>query len=144
MKRYFLYFSFLLVMSSKLVLAQESIRVVSDFEGASVRVLEVDNESRRISFMPGGDPERGWPCWWYFRVDGVTPNEIITLRLHGSLASVGKQKPLSASWAMPKHATYSVDGETWSHSEAGRRDGEWMIYQITPDTNSVYVAWGPP
>jgi crotonobetainyl-CoA:carnitine CoA-transferase CaiB-like acyl-CoA transferase len=37
---------------------------------------------------PGGDPLRGWPCWWYFRVDGITPDETITLRLRGSTATV--------------------------------------------------------
>lgn len=124
--------------------AQDSIRVASDFEGASVRVLKIDQASRSVSFMPGGDPERGWPCWWYFRVEGVTPGEAITLRLHGSLAAIGKQKPLSASWAMPKYATYSTDGKTWQHSEAGRRENEWMIYRIQPDAKSVFVAWGPP
>ncbi len=124
--------------------AQEPIRVASDFEGASVRVMEIDQESRSISFMPGGDPERGWPCWWYFRVEGVTPGEIITLRLHGSIAAIGKQKPLASSWAMPKYATYSTDGKSWQHSEPGRRENEWMIYQIKADTKAVTVAWGPP
>ena len=99
---------------------------------------------RSVSFMPGGDPVRGWPCWWYFRVDGITPGETVTLRLRGSTAAVAKQKPLSAVWAMPDHAAYSIDGETWLHTEKGQRQDEWMLYTLKPDAASVFVAWGPP
>lgn len=124
--------------------AGELLTVASDFQGASVRVIEIDDSARRISFMPGGDPERGWPCWWYFRVEGLMPGEAITLRLRGSTAAIGKRKPLSDSWAMPARATYSIDGETWLHSNKGQRQGEWMAYTLEPDAASVYVAWGPP
>ncbi len=124
--------------------AADSLKVVSDFEGASVRVLEIDQAARSISFMPGGDPQRGWPCWWYFRIDGITPGETITLKIQGSMAAVGSQQPLSAGWAMPKRATYATDGETWLHSDKGERRDEWMVYTLNPDAPSVYVAWGPP
>lgn len=122
----------------------DAVSVVSDFEGASVRILEIDQKSRSVSFMPGGDPVRGWPCWWYFRVDGLTPGETLTLRLHGSSAAIEKRKPLPASWAMPKHVTFSTDGQTWQQTEQGGRQDEWMIYQLKPDAKSVFVAWGPP
>jgi len=102
------------------------------------------SQPRSVSFMPGGDPVRGWPCWWYFRVGGITPGETITLRLRGSTAAVAKQKPLSAVWAMPDHAAYSIDGETWLHTEKGQRQDEWMLYTLKPDAASVFVAWGPP
>ncbi|MEQ9409342.1 MAG: M14-type cytosolic carboxypeptidase [Fuerstiella sp.] len=125
-------------------IAREPLVVGSDFEGASVRVLEIDQELRRISFMPGGDPERGWPCWWYFRISGMTPGETVTLKLQRSMATTAGQKPLAASWAMPTHATWSVDGELWQTTDAGQRQNEWMIYTLQPDSTSVYVAWGPP
>ncbi|MBY0327660.1 MAG: hypothetical protein K2Q30_12125, partial [Gemmataceae bacterium] len=88
--------------------------VESNFEGASVTVLEINEKERSISFMPGGDPLRGWPCWWYFRVTGLMPGETITLKLKGSTATVMKpgaplSKPLASLWAMPMRATYSVD-----------------------------------
>jgi hypothetical protein len=124
--------------------AADSLTVDSQFEGASVRVLEIDEAARSVSFMPGGDPVRGWPCWWYFRVDGIAPGETITLRLRGSTATVEKEKPLSSSWAMPTQATYSIDGETWLHTENGQRQDEWIIYTLKPDNASVFVAWGPP
>jgi hypothetical protein len=125
-------------------IAMEPLSVVSDFEGGSVRTVEIDQAARSVRFMPGGDPARGWPCWWYFRIDGITPGETITLRLQGSTAALEKQKPLSAVWAMPAQATYSTDGENWLQTESGRRDGEWMTYTLMPDARSVYVAWGPP
>lgn len=124
--------------------AADSLTVDSQFEGASVRVLEIDEAARSVSFMPGGDPVRGWPCWWYFRVDGIAPDETITLRLRGSTATVEKEKPLSSSWAMPTQATYSIDGETWLHTENGQRQDEWIIYTLKPDNASVFAAWGPP
>ena len=124
--------------------AADSLEVVSEFEGASVRIIDTDQAARSISFSPGGDPARGWPCWWYFRIDGITPGETITLRLRGSTATLEKQQPLSAAWAMPTQATYSIDGETWLHTEPGQRDGEWMIYTLKPDAGAAFVAWGPP
>ena len=62
--------------------------VDADFEGGSITAVEIDQENRAIRFMPGGDPLRGWPCWWYFRVDGIVPGEEITLQLRGSTATV--------------------------------------------------------
>lgn len=129
--------------------AAEPLTVTSDFEGASVRDVRLDETTRTISFMPGGDPVRGWPCWWYFRIGGITPGESITLRLRGSTATVSvpgapAPKPLAAAWAMPAQATFSTDGKTWLHTEKGTRDDDWMIYTLKPDAASVFVAWGPP
>ena len=129
--------------------AAEPLTVTSDFEGASVRDVEIDNTERSIGFMPGGDPVRGWPCWWYFRVNGITPGETITLRLRGSTATASKpgsplKKPLSPVWAMPGQATYSTDGKTWLHTEKGKRQEEWMVYTLKVEATSAYVAWGPP
>lgn len=125
-------------------LADEPLSVVADFEGASVRVLDMDQKSRSVSFMPGGDPKRGWPCWWCFRIDGLTVGETLTLRLQGSSSAVEKQKPLAPSWAMPKYATFSTDGKTWQQTDQGNRQDEWMVYLLKPKTKSVFVAWGPP
>ena len=110
---------------------RKALTVESKFEGGSVSGVEIDQAARSISFMPGGDPVRGWPCWWYFRVTGITPGETITLRLRASTATVPKagsplQKALAASWAMPAQATFSADGKTWQHTlpgKAARRNG---------------------
>ncbi len=141
------------LLTSQAVLdAAAPLAVVSDFEGASVRDVEINDAARSISFMPGGDPVRGWPCWWYFRIDGIVPGETIYLKLRGSTATVpgkdtgtkSESKPLAAVWAMPEQATFSTDGESWLHSESGMRQDDWMIYALKPMAKSVYVAWGPP
>ena len=134
--------------------AAEPLKVLADFEGASVREVKIDQVERSIRFMPGGEAQRGWPCWWYFRIDGITPGESITLRLRGSTATVTKEaaaeaktsllKPLAPSWAMPERAALSNDGLMWKQSEKGQRQEEWMIYTLKPDVASAFVAWGPP
>lgn len=129
--------------------AAEALTVESNFEGASVSAVEIDNTARSVSFMPGGDPMRGWPCWWYFKVNGITPGETITLRLRGSTAVTSVPggplvKPLASSWAMPEMATFSTDGKSWLHTEKGVKEGDVMTYTIKAETTSVFVAWGPP
>lgn len=137
------------ILICRIAVAADALTVESDFEGASVSEVEIDNAARSISFMPGGDPNRGWPCWWFFRVKGITPGETITLRLQGSKATTAVPggplaKPLASSWAMPEQATFSLDGKTWLHTEKGTRQDDLMIYTIKPDAASVSVAWGPP
>ena len=124
----------------------ETLKVSSDFEGASVKLLGIDQTTREITFTSGGDAARGWPCWWYFRIDGVTPGESISLRLRGSKAVQDKPnaKPLAASWAMPVEATWSADGATWLRSDPGTKVEDAMVYVLRPSTSSLYVAWGPP
>ncbi len=128
--------------------ARELLRVDTSFEGASAADIKIDQESRTIEFMPGGDPVRGWPCWWYFRVEGIQPGETLQLKLRGSNATVQEPgaallKPLSPSWAMPGRASLSADGIVWAHSEKGTRDGDWMIYSARSEGTSFYAAWGP-
>jgi hypothetical protein len=130
-------------------LGGDLLSVHADFEGGSVRVLEIDQQARSIRFMPGGDPERGWPCWWYFRIDGMTPGETLRLQLQGSNATLPKpdgqvSKPLSPAWAMPKQATFSTDGAHWGHTAEGTRTDAEMVYQLQVPADSVFVAWGPP
>lgn len=128
--------------------AKELLRVDTSFEGASAADIKIDQESRTIEFTPGGDPVRGWPCWWYFRVEGTAPGEILQLKLRGSNATVQEPgaallKPLSPSWAMPGRASLSADGIVWAHSEKGTRDGDWMVYSARSEGTSFYAAWGP-
>jgi len=79
----FYYFIGLLLFTSltffqpSFLLAADSLSVDTNFEGASATGIEIDQTARRISFMPGGDPDRGWPCWWYLRINGITPGETI-------------------------------------------------------------------
>ena len=120
--------------------------VSSDFEGGSCRVLKLDEKSHTVEMMPAGDPQRGWPCWWCFRVDGCEPGVPVTVLLRGSdvpMPRDEKHLPLAATWAMPEAAFISADGKTWEKTGRGEKLGAVMKYVHTPGTASFFIAWGP-
>lgn len=109
------------------------ISVHSDFEGGSVDVLEIDAENQSLKIFPADHPGKGWRCWWYFRVEGLSPEKSLTLE-------VG-----SAPWATPDRAHISDDGgKTWRHSGAGVRKDKNIIYTIPVTQSTMWFAWGPP
>lgn len=128
--------------------APGKIRVSTNFEGGSARVLEVNEQSRTIRFMPGGQPDRGWTCWWALRIDNVEPGQRLILELNASDEPTRNNgqltsKPLDASWAQADRASLSSDGRTWKHSAPGKRDGKRMTYEVVADSKQLWVAWGP-
>ena len=130
-------------------LAGAELRVSTDFEGGSAKVESVDQTARVIRFMPDGNPQRGWPCWWYLRVDGVALGERVTLDLAASdrpTRNNGQDtgKPLASFWAMPARATFSTDGKNWRHTAPGKKDDARIRYEVTGTGGPLWVAWGPP
>jgi hypothetical protein len=127
-----------------------ALAIESDFEGASVRVVQADDATQTVRFMPGGDPKRGWPCWWQFRVTELDTAKPLTIEVAASdlpmpqANGAPSNKPLSGDWAMPERASYSTDGETWMHTEPGRKQDGRMTYAIKTDAPALFVAWGPP
>jgi hypothetical protein len=125
------------------------IRASTDFDGGSARVESVDQDARVIRMMPGGDPQRGWPCWWFLRLDGVENGERLTLAVAGSdlpARNNGQDtgKPLAAQWAMPTRAAFSTDGTRWQQTPPGRREAGRIHYEIAGTGGPLWVAWGPP
>lgn len=130
------------------LVAQELI-VRTDFEGGSARVLEQDAAQRRVRIAPGGDVQRGWPCWWYLRMDGLAPGQRLVLEVVPSpqVLPQGKHagRPLAAAWCQPQQAAWSVDNHHWQQTAVGTlRDGGVMAYEVTATGPSVWLAWGPP
>jgi len=121
----------LLLSPAGLVWAGE-LSVESDFSGGSAKVLEIDQEKRLIRIAPEANPERGWECWWYLQVSGITPGETITLE-------VGPPP-----WATPKQAAFSTDNRTWQQTSPGKRDGKRMVYRQKVESENCWFAWGPP
>ncbi len=124
------------------------LRVLTDFEGASARVLGIDQESRTVRFIPGGDPAHGWNCWWSLRVAGVPDGETVILELLRSSQptrnnGVLTATPLSADWAMPLRAAYSTDGTNWQQTEPGERTDGACRYRLTGTGDALWIAWGP-
>ncbi len=135
----------LLVLLVVSVSAHAEIRVSTDFEGGNAEVVSLDQATKTLRIMPKLHDGRGWPCWWYFRLDGLAPDETITLEVQAQTKPFREELVLSANWCQPKHAWLSSDGETWSPSQAGTLSTEKVMrYQVTPASESLRIAWGPP
>lgn len=131
------------------VLRSAELTVKTDFEGGSALVESIDFATREINLRPGGDPARGWPCWWFVRIDGLGDGETATLVLRGSerpARNNGKDtgKPLSPNWAMPAAAAVSDDGSTWRQTGLGTRETDRITYPLVGNGGPLWVAWGPP
>lgn len=122
----------------------EELKVSSDFPGGSAEVVKIDQQNRSITIRPAGDPQFGWPCWWYFRVKGVAPGESLTVIVDGSQMKQANGGKLSASWALPEQAAFSVDGKTWSQTAPATRHKERYEWKQQLETDEAWFAWGPP
>lgn len=107
------------------------LKVSADFSGGSVEVLDLDQENRILKIRPTQHQERGWNCWWYFRLTGITPGETITLDVS------------EAPWATPDRAAVSLDNVAWQQTDPGRRDGKRIVYRHKVDADACWFAWGP-
>src|SRR3954453_22591725 len=142
----------ILWLSTSIVVANvlRALTIESDFEGASVRVVQSDEATQTVRFMPGGDPKRGCPCWWYFRISGIDPSKPLTLELQASdlpmpqANGVPSNKPLGGERAMADRASYSTDGRKWTHPDPGRNQDGRMTPTLKPADPLILVAWGPP
>jgi Zinc carboxypeptidase/Cytosolic carboxypeptidase N-terminal domain len=128
--------------------AQSALKVSTDFEGGSAKVIEIDSQNKTIHIAPGGDPNRGWACWWAVRIDNTLLGQPLTLELSASDQPTRNNgqvtaKPLDAGWSMAARASISHDGRRWQPSAPGVREGSRIRYQLSPEGTSLWVAWGP-
>lgn len=129
--------------------AHAEITLVTDFEGGSAKVVAIDQGAKSIRIMPGGDPARGWPCWWYLRVEGLSAGDEVTLEVEPSDARLPAtktrpEKLLSADNSQPDRAHWSTNGKTWQHTQPGRKIDGGTAYAITSPGKRLWLAWGPP
>jgi hypothetical protein len=125
------------------------LRVRTDFPGGSATIESIDQAAKTIQLTPGGDPQRGWPCWWHACIEGLAKNERAVVSVGASnlpARNNGKDtgKPLAASWSTPNRASYSTDGKVWMHTAPGRRSGDRIAYEIAGTGDAIWIAWGPP
>lgn len=125
------------------IASARQLRVSTNFEGGSAQVRALDHVRGLVRFSPAGKPERGWPCWWYFRLSGIEPGQTITLELVADkLPSLGNFDPLA--WN-PERAAFCTDGRTWRQFDAkGRRVGNTITWRQRIDAREALLAWGPP
>jgi hypothetical protein len=110
------------------VRSEAALAVSTNFEGGSAKVLAINDNPQSVQIEPGGDPERGWPCWWFLRVDGVNPAQPLEVKVTASGATlparIGKPaRKLAPAWALPKCAATSSDGRAWNQTAPGERHG---------------------
>lgn len=124
--------------------AAAELAVSSDFPGGSAEVVSVQPRLQHVTIRPAGDPERGWPCWWYVRLDGLRPGAPLSVTVDASQLKQATGKPLAPDWALPDQASFSDDGATWRPTGQGRRAGAVSTWTLQPTQKRVWVAWGPP
>jgi hypothetical protein len=110
---------------------EAKVEVKSDFPGGSVVVDALDEKVHTLRFRPMNYKNKGWACWWSFKVSGLKPGDVWKLGLQGS------------GFAVPKRASVSTDGKTWKHSAPGKRSGKFHIYEIKIPAETTWFAWGP-
>ena len=107
--------------------------VDADFPGGSGVVDSINQEKRVIKLNPTPHKDRGWACWWWVKISGITPGETFSLNIG------------DAPWATPNQAALSSDGgKTWTQSTPGKRDGKRIVYEISSEKDKIQIAWGPP
>lgn len=125
--------------------------VDADFENGSAEVVSLDQETGTIRLRPAGDPRRGWPCWWSFKLRGLQPGALVTIEIDRTLGPLPSEtgagnegRPLDPGWSQPRHAAYSLDGgKTWRQTPPGERHDGRMRYAARIDAAEAWFAWGP-
>ena len=126
-----------------------AISVSTNFESGSARVLAIDDATQTVRVSPAGDPTRGWPCWWYLRVDGIDATKALTLEVAASRATLPAFGPkparaLDPAWALPEQAAVSTNGIVWARTPDFERRGGMAIYRVPAGATTLWLAWGPP
>jgi hypothetical protein len=135
----------LFLLSLLVMTAHAELRVQTDFAGGNAEVVSLDQATKTLRIMPALREGRGWPCWWFFRLDGLVPGDLLTLEVQAQTQPYRDQTVLAAAWSQPKHAWISNDGLTWIPSEKGNlNDEKVMVYKIQCTSAQMSLAWGPP
>lgn len=139
---------FIFILSSGVVISQE-LKVTTNFESGSARVLFIDEQTQTIRITPAGDPKRGIPNWWYLRIDGIKVTIPLVLQVEAREDLIpdeltGQGKKTSPAFTWPLQAAISLDGKVWKQTEAGQKINNRMVYEVQPSSGTIWLAWGPP
>lgn len=122
----------------------EELSVSTDFPGGSAQVRRIDPERAEIEISPAVHPDRGWPCWWYFRVDGAEAGQQMKVIVVPSEQPFREAQRLPAAWALPQRAAVSDDDQNWLHTELGDVNEFRGVYTFPAPAERFWIAWGPP
>lgn len=120
----------------------KSWQVKADFPGGNVRVLLCDESRKFLQITPQVHEGRGWNCWWYFCVEGLSVGETLTLEVLGGPCPGS----VNRHWSTPDRIVYSTDNRNWKQSQPGTRgkDAAHMSYHVPIEAERMWLAWGPP
>ncbi len=127
------------------IAAHAELSVRTDFEGGNAEVVTLDQATKTLRIMPALHEGRGWPCWWSFKLEGLTAGETFTLEVQAQSKPYREGTVLAAAWCQPKCAWLSLDGEAWKPSSPGTLSAEKVMrYSIKAEGAQMSLAWGPP
>lgn len=122
-----------LLIAAATAAAAGDLKVTADFPGGSARVEGIDQDTRTVRLVPTPHADRGWMCWWYFKLEGARRGETITLDVGGGV------------WATPDRAAVSTDDKSWAHTAPGKREQkDRIVYRHVAEGGPMWFAWGPP
>ena len=135
----------LLVTASLAGSLQAEITVSSEFVGGSGDVRRIDQDAVVIHIHPSLHPGRGWPCWWYVRIDGLPVGGDVSLQLSANPREFKKGSRLARVWSQPDRAAISIDNQNWRQTSPYRQLDEGVVeYRFAAPAQTVWMAWGPP
>ncbi len=119
------------------------IRVSTDFVSGGGTVNVISSHPAIIRFKPHNEGAGGWgQVWWYFKVEGLTPGEEITLQLDNEPANVGISPQVEFSydqelWGLTNTGEYAeVEGrKLFVYNHIVRNEKIWFAYDLpyTPE-----------
>ena len=113
-----------------------NIKVTADFPGGSAVVKAVDKNTGVIQISPRVQSKRGWPCWWYCKVDGAKKGQLITFQLTANTGAYKRGRVLSADWSQPDRAAISIDNVVWTQTEKCAKQDGVAVYTIEAPAKS--------
>lgn len=119
-------------------------RVSADFPGGSAVVVSVDTDERSVHIRPDVHKDRGWPCWWYCRLDGLSVGKPVKVTVSANPAPFRDSQVLDHTWLLPDRASISDDDVRWEHTAEANRGGSTATYAFDASAETMWVAWGPP
>jgi hypothetical protein len=123
------------------------ITVSCEFPGGSAEVREINQTDHVISISPKIVVGRGWPCWWFLRMDGLPTGRRVTLKVHANPRAYREDLVLSSQWMQPDQAVVSchaADRAQWYQTDPCERHDGVATYQIPATCSTMWAAWGVP
>jgi hypothetical protein len=140
---------FLIFMLSASVSFGQDLKITTDFESGSARVLWIERQSQTVRIIPAGDPARGMPNWWYFRIDGIDTTKPLLVEVEAREDLIpdeltGKGKKTSPAFTWPSRAAISTNQKKWNQTTEGSKVNNRMVYHVQSPAKTLWLAWGPP